>query len=144
MQHLLCHLRGNISITFWKIHALKQRLAEFSHQGSDDKYLKLCGPCGLCCSYSITGLTVTMKRVLILWTLWKGLGNHTLRTAGYEPELECLWARFRWQEKLHTDRRPRMTPTGVIEQMLVRRAVFAWHQTEVLSKDPESRKTLGI
>lgn len=37
-----------------------------------------------------------------------------------------------------------MIPTGVIEQTLVRRAVFAWHQAEVLSKDPESRKTLDI
>ena len=37
-----------------------------------------------------------------------------------------------------------MTPTGVIEQTLVGRAVFTWHQTKVLSKDPESRKTPGI
>lgn len=35
-------------------------------------------------------------------------------------------------------------PTRVIEQELIRRVGLMWHQTDVLSKDPESRKTPSI
>ena len=129
---------------FLKDSCSKAGIGKVFHKGSGSKCFQFCEPCGLCCSSSVAGLTIIIKIVLTLWTLWKGLGDHILRTAAYEPELECLWAGLWWQEKLPTGRMPRMTPTGIIEQELVRRAVFTWRPTEVPSEDPESRKTPAI